>query len=157
MNYWKVSESDEMMWPRSSMCSSNLISLPGHTRRLHFPDSLAGRWGHVADLWPLGCGQKCSKTCPPGGLPWWSSGICLSIQETRVQSLVWEDSTCHGATKPRHHDPWATLQSLWATTTEPVCYNCRSPLAWSLCSVAWEALQQEARASQWRVVPPHLS
>jgi len=25
-------------------------------------------------------------------------GIHLSVQETQVQSLVWEDPTCHGAT-----------------------------------------------------------
>ena len=27
--------------------------------------------------------------------------IRLPEKETRVQSLVWEDSTCHGATKPK--------------------------------------------------------
>ena len=32
--------------------------------------------------------------------------ICLPMQGTRVRALVWEDPTCHGATKP-------------ATTTEP--------------------------------------
>ena len=30
--------------------------------------------------------------------------ICLSIQGTRVQSLVQEDPTCHGAAKPMHHN-----------------------------------------------------
>ena len=30
--------------------------------------------------------------------------ICLPMQRTRVLSLVWEDSTCQGATKPMHHD-----------------------------------------------------
>ena len=29
--------------------------------------------------------------------------ICLPMQKTQVQSLVWEDSTCHGATKLGHH------------------------------------------------------
>ena len=29
--------------------------------------------------------------------------ILLPMQGTRVQSLVWEDSTCHGATKPVCH------------------------------------------------------
>ena len=29
--------------------------------------------------------------------------ICLSMQQTQVQSLVWEDPTYLGATKPIHH------------------------------------------------------
>ena len=29
--------------------------------------------------------------------------ICLSMQETQVQALVWEDPTCRGATKPVCH------------------------------------------------------
>ena len=32
--------------------------------------------------------------------------ICLPMQETQVQSLVWEDSTCHRATKPIHLNYW---------------------------------------------------
>ena len=28
----------------------------------------------------------------------------LAVQGTQVQSLIWEDSTCHGATKPEHHN-----------------------------------------------------
>ena len=46
------------------------------------------------------------------GLPWWRGGrwlrIRLPMQGTRVRSLVREDPTCDGATKP-----------LRATTTEP--------------------------------------
>ena len=30
--------------------------------------------------------------------------IHLPMQGTWVQSLVWEDSTCHRATKPTYHD-----------------------------------------------------
>ena len=33
--------------------------------------------------------------------------ICLPMQGTRVRALVWEDPTCHGATKPVHHNYWA--------------------------------------------------
>ena len=38
-------------------------------------------------------------------LPWWLSGkrIRLPMQETQVQSLVWEDPTCQGATGPARH------------------------------------------------------
>ena len=32
-------------------------------------------------------------------------GIHLPIQEIWVQSLVWEDPTCHEATKPMHLEP----------------------------------------------------
>ena len=30
--------------------------------------------------------------------------ICLPMRGTRVRSLVWEDPTCHGATKPVRHN-----------------------------------------------------
>ena len=30
--------------------------------------------------------------------------ICLPMQGTRVQALVWEDPTCHGATRPMSHN-----------------------------------------------------
>ena len=30
--------------------------------------------------------------------------FCLSMEETRVQSLVWEDPTGHRVTKPVHHN-----------------------------------------------------
>ena len=29
--------------------------------------------------------------------------ICPPVQGTKVPSLVWEDPTCHGATKALHH------------------------------------------------------
>ena len=29
--------------------------------------------------------------------------ICLPMQGTRVQALVWEDPTCHRATRPMRH------------------------------------------------------
>ena len=30
--------------------------------------------------------------------------ICLPMQEARVRALVWEDPTCHGATRPVSHN-----------------------------------------------------
>ena len=30
--------------------------------------------------------------------------ICLPMQATRVRALVWEDPTCHGATRPVNHN-----------------------------------------------------
>ena len=40
------------------------------------------------------------------GLPWWPSGYesALECGGTPIQSLVWEDSTCSGATKPMCHN-----------------------------------------------------
>ena len=32
--------------------------------------------------------------------------ICLPMQGTRVQALVWEDPTCRGATRPVSHNYW---------------------------------------------------
>ena len=43
--------------------------------------------------------------------------ICLAVQGTKVQSLVWEDPTCHRATKPMH----LKLEHL-----EPVLHSRRS-------------------------------
>ena len=31
-------------------------------------------------------------------------GVCLLVQGTRVRALVWEDPTCHGATRPVSHN-----------------------------------------------------
>ena len=59
--------------------------------------------------------------------------ICLALQGTWVQSLVWEDSTCHKATKPvqpqvrkpmclepMHHKKSHRNRSPCTTATEPV-------------------------------------
>ena len=87
------------------------------------------------------------------------------MQETQVPSLVREDPTCHGATKPIHHN-------YWAHTLEPVSHNCwaREPQLLSLCATTTEArtprahaLQQEkppqweTRAPQPRVAPARLN
>ena len=56
--------------------------------------------------------------------------ICLPMLETRVPYLVWEDSTCHGATKSMLHSYCAReLRSC----------NCWSLLTLSLCSTTREA------------------
>ena len=48
--------------------------------------------------------------------------ICLPVQETQVQSLVWEDSTCCGAAKPEH-------RSHWTCAREPGSHS-----YWSACA-----------------------
>ena len=55
--------------------------------------------------------------------------ICLPMQGTRVRSLVQEDPTCHGATKPVCHNYWAcalgpTCCTYWAWAPQllkPTC------------------------------------
>ena len=56
----------------------------------------------------------------------------LPMQETWVQSLIWENPTCHEAAKPVHHKSWAWAlepwnQSYWAH--EPMSHNYQSPSA----------------------------
>ena len=54
------------------------------------------------------------------------------MQETRVWSLVQEDSTCCKATKPKHHN-------YWAYALEPGSRNYQSPLAPELVlHIRWE-------------------
>ena len=55
--------------------------------------------------------------------------ICLPVQGTLVWSLVWEDFTYHGATKPVRHNYWARAlrpsgRNSWAHVLQllkPVC------------------------------------
>ena len=42
----------------------------------------------------MGYGGAVDKNLPP-------------TQGTQVPSLVWDDPTCFGATKPEHHNYWA--------------------------------------------------
>ena len=44
--------------------------------------------------------------------------ICLLMQGTRVQALVWEDPTCHGATRPVSHNYWAWASGACAPQQE---------------------------------------
>ena len=87
--------------------------------------------------------------------------ICLPMQGTRVRSLVQEDPTCHGATKPMCHN-------YWACALQPVSHDywASEPQLLDPHATATEAhvpracvLQQEkppkweARAPQRRVSP----
>ena len=44
--------------------------------------------------------------------------ICLPMQETQVQALVWEDPTCRGATRPVSHNYWACVSGAYAPQQE---------------------------------------
>ena len=66
--------------------------------------------------------------------------ICLPMKETCVQSLVQEDYTCHGATRPMCHN-------YWAQALEPENCNYRA------CMARACALQQE-KPLQWEACTP---
>ena len=69
--------------------------------------------------------------------------ICLLMQGTRVQALVWEDPTCRGATGPVSHNHWACASGACAPATReaaivrgpctamkrvaPACHSQRQP------------------------------
>ena len=67
---------------------------------------------------------------------------------TQVRSLVQGDPTCHGATKPVHHNYWACALELRAATTEAREPRARAPQQ-------EKPPQWEARALQQRVAPAH--
>ena len=61
--------------------------------------------------------------------------ICLAVQGTLVLSLIQEDLTCCGATKPEHHDCRVSVpQLLTLVHLEPVEEN---PLQWEACALRW--------------------
>ena len=80
--------------------------------------------------------------------------MCMPMQETRVWPLVWEDPTCHRATKPVHHNYWAcTLEpedrDYWAHV--PQLLNCVCSRA---CAPQQEKPpQRQALASQLESSP----
>ena len=72
---------------------------------------------------------------------WWR--VHLPMQETWVRSLVWEDPTCLGTTKPMSHN-------YWACALEPG--NCNY-WAHVLRALRAHALQQE-KLPQWETLAP---
>ena len=57
----------------------------------------------------------------------------LPMQGTRVRALVREDSTCHGATKPVHHNYWACAlepasHNYWAHVPQLLKPKCLEPV-----------------------------
>ena len=69
---------------------------------------------------------------------------CLPMQGMQVQSPVWEDPTCYGATKPMCHY-WLAHKSLQVTATEPARHD-----YWSLRSLG------PASHNLWTLVPQLL-
>ena len=73
------------------------------TRHRHTPKAgeniKGGRWVSVGEV---GKQAKDSRTGTSLVVQWLR--ICLPVQGTWVQALVWEDPTCHRATKSVHHN-----------------------------------------------------
>ena len=72
--------------------------------------------------------------------------IRLPVQGTRVRSLVQEDPTCCGETKPVHHNYWAHTPQLLKST----CSRARMLQLLSLCAATTEACAPRAHAPQQR-------
>ena len=64
------------------------------------------------------------------------------MQGTQVQTLVWEDPTCPGATKPVHHNYWdcalePASHNYWARVPQLLKRACLDPVLrnkWSHCN-----------------------
>ena len=59
--------------------------------------------------------------------------ICLAMQGTPVPSLVWDDPTCHRATKPMQHNYWACAleprsRNYWAHALQLLKSTCLEPV-----------------------------
>ena len=73
--------------------------------------------------------------------------ICLPIQGTQVQSLVREDPTCHGATKP-------VCRNYWACALEPASHNYWACVLQLLKPACLEPVLCNKR-SHWNEKPTH--
>ena len=84
--------------------------------------------------------------------------IHLPMQETQVQSLVQEDSTCRRATGTVCHHYWSpsalepTRHNCWAT-----CDKHWSPLTWSPCSATREATAMRSPYGSMKSMWPLLA
>ena len=76
-----------------------------------------GPWATITEpacLEPVLRNKRGPRTAMKSGPPQWLR-VRLPMQGTRVQALVREDPTCHGATKP--------VRRYWACALEPACHN----------------------------------
>ena len=77
------------------------------------------------------------------------------MRETQAPSLIWEDRTCHGATKPTHHNDWACALgprscNCWAHVLQlPKPAHPRAhPLQWEK-PPQWEACSPRLERRPW--------
>ena len=71
------------------------------------------------------------------------------MQGTWVQSLVWEDPTCHRVTKPVH-------QSYWAHTLEAMNHNDWVHVQQLLKPCSLEPVLHNEKPPQWEAHEPQL-
>ena len=69
-------------------------------------------------------------------------GICLPMQGTRVQALVWEDPTCRRATNPMRHN-------YWACALQPASHNYWARMPQLLKPVRLEPVLRNEKPLQW--------
>ncbi|KAJ8787577.1 hypothetical protein J1605_022892 [Eschrichtius robustus] len=94
-------------------CGANVIKFGYPIPALKLPQNNSKRQGrkistflHKAATFPTGLLTLTVETQQLGGtslVAQWLR-IRLPVQGTQVRALVWEDPTCHGATKPVHHN-----------------------------------------------------
>ena len=71
--------------------------------------------------------KKILKICSVASLVTWWLKIHLPMQGTCIWSLVWEDPTCHRATRSMRYSYWLhTPRSLKSMSLEPVLCNKRN-------------------------------
>ena len=76
------------------------------------------------------------------------------MRESQVQSLVWEDPTCHEATKPSGHNSWAcalepSCCNYWSPgALQPVVYNVGSHAAWTRIRTCLPQLEKRPHSSK---------
>ena len=81
--------------------------------------------------------------------------VWLAMQETLLTSLIWEDSTSSGATKPRHPSTEPTKKIIETLVFRTHTLQQKKPLHWEACTAQLESnpslLQLEkACMRQWR-------
>ena len=74
--------------------------------------------------------------------------IRLPMQGTRVQALVWEDLTCHRATKPMRHN-------YWACALEPVNHDYWAHMPQLLKPMCLEPVLRNRRSHHNEKLPHH--
>ena len=136
---------DSVQWPHSTNQGTNLMkTCQGEQPNEFLSSALSTISFHLTNAYfkiPLGTSLVAQ----------WLR-ICLSMQGTWVQSLVWEDPTCRRATKPKRHN-------YWASALEPASHNYWAHVPQLLKPARLEHLQQEkplqweACALQRRVAP----
>ena len=68
--------------------------------------------------------------------------IHLPMQGTQVQCLIWEDSTCRGATK-------SMLHNYWTCAPELKSHNYWAPVLQLLKPECWSSVVRNRKSPQW--------